>query len=205
MDPRKKERMERMDGTVIRELAEKSRSCRGYAPTEVKKETLTKLTDCARLCPSGGNLQALRYKLSWESETNDRVLKATRWGAALPERHLPDPGKGARAYIVICLDTAAAAEATPAMYCDVGIAAQTICLAAAEKGLASLMIMNFSREGVANALSIDGRFRPLLVIALGVSAEKTALEERKEGMPPYWRDENDVHHVPKWQIEKVII
>lgn len=190
---------------MIRELAEKSRSCRGYAPDEVKKETLMALADCARLCPSGGNLQALRYKLCWEKETNEKVLKATRWGAALPERHLPDPGKGARAYIVLCLDTRAVPEANPALYCDVGIAAQTICLAAAEKGLASLMIMNFSREALVNALSLDARYRPLLVIALGVSAEKTVLEERREGMPPYWRDENDTHHVPKWPLEKVII
>ena len=65
--------------------------------------------------------------------------------------------------------------------------------------------MNFNRDGVEQALSIDKRYRPLLVIALGVSAEKTVLEERKEGMPPYWRDENDTHHVPKWPLEKVII
>ena len=205
MDPRKKERMERMDGPMIRELAEKNRSCRGYAPTEVKKEALEALADCARLCPSGGNLQALRYKLCCDEETCGEVLKATRWGAALPERHLPDPGKGARAYIVICLDTAVCAEAAPALYCDVGIAAQTVCLAAAEKGLSTLMIMNFKRDGIEQALSIDKRYRPLLVIALGVSAEKTVLEVRKEGMPAYWRDENDVHHVPKWPLEEVII
>lgn len=190
---------------MIRELAEKSRSCRGYAPTEVKKETLEKLVDCARLCPSGGNLQALRFKLCCGEEACGEVLKATRWGAALPERRLPDPGKGARAYIVICLDTVAAAEATPALYCDVGIAAQTICLAAAEEGLSSLMIMNFKRDGIEQALAIDKRYRPMLVLALGVSAEKTVLEVRKEGMPAYWRDENDAHHVPKWPLEKVII
>ncbi len=190
---------------MIRDLAEKSRSCRGYAPEGVKKEALEALVDCARLCPSGGNLQALRYKLSWEENTNDAVLKATRWGAALPERHLPDPGKGARAYIVICLDTAAVADPGPAMYCDVGIAAQTVCLAAAEKGLSTLMIMNFKRDGVAAALDIPERYRPLLVIALGVSAEKTVLEERKAGMPAYWRDENDVHHVPKYALRDVII
>ncbi len=190
---------------MIRELAEKSRSCRGYAPTQVKKEALEALADCARLCPSGGNLQALRFKLSWEEKTNDEVLKATRWGAALPERHLPDPGKGARAYIVICLDTAAVAEPGAAMYCDVGIAAQTMCLAAAEMGLSSLMIMNFNRDGIERALSLDKRYRPLLVLALGVSAEKTVLEVRKEGMPAYWRDENDVHHVPKRPLEELII
>ena len=190
---------------MIRELAEKSRICRGYAPTEVKKEALEALADCARLCPSGGNAQALRYKLCWDEKTCAEVLKATRWGAALPERHLPDPGKGARAYIAVCLDTAVIPEAGPALYCDVGIAAQTVCLAAAEMGLASLMIMNFKRDGIEQALSLDKRYRPLLVIALGVSAEKTVLEERREGMPAYWRDENDTHHVPKWPLEKVII
>ena len=84
-------------------------------------------------------------------------------------------------------------------------AAQTICLAAAEKGLSSLMIMNFRRDGIEQALAIDKRYRPLLVLALGVSAEKTVIEVRGEGMPAYWRDENDVHHVPKWPLEKVII
>ncbi len=190
---------------MIRELAEKSRSCRGYAPDEVKKETLEALADCARLCPSGGNLQALRFKLVCDEAACGRTLEATRWGAALPERHLPDPGKGARAYVVICLDTQAVPDAGPSIYCDVGIAAQTMCLAAAEMGLSSLMIMNFKRDGIVRALEIPERYRPLLVVALGVSAEKTVLEERREGMPAYWRDGDDVHHVPKYALKDVLI
>ena len=46
----------------------------------------------------------------------------------------------------------------------------------------------------------------LLVLALGKPAETVVLDELGEdGDIAYWRDENDVHHVPKRSLDDLII
>ena len=188
---------------MIRDMVENNRSCRGYERRPVPMETLLELADCARLCSCGGNRQALRYALSCTEEKNALIFRHTRWGAALKERHLPDPGKEPAAYIVICLDHRLAPEMTPTLGVDVGIAAQTLCLAGYEKGLSSCMLMAFDRSGVKKDLGLEDE--PVLVAAFGYRAEKAVLEQWKEGMPAYWRDENDVHHVPKRSLDECLL
>jgi nitroreductase len=88
----------------------------------------------------------------------------------------------------------------------IGIAAQTILLGAAEKGLGGCMIGAFRREELARALALDTRYRPLLVIALGKPAETVVVEDvGASGDIKYWRDESGVHHVPKRSLESLLI
>jgi len=55
-------------------------------------------------------------------------------------------------------------------------------------------------------LSIPESFEILLVIALGKPGEKVVIEElAPEGDIKYWRDENDIHHVPKRGVEELIL
>ncbi len=188
---------------MIREWVEKNRSCRGYERRAVPMETLMDMVDCVRLCACGGNRQVLRYALSCTEEKNAKIFPHIRWAAALKDRHLPDKGKEPAAYIVMCLAPEAGAELGPSQAVDVGIAAQTLCLLAAEKGLANCMIMAFDRSGVRRDLGLEAE--PVLIIALGYRAEEAVLEEWKEGMPAYWRDEKDVHHVPKRSLRECLL
>ena len=50
---------------------------------------------------------------------------------------------------------------------DVGIAAQTILLAAAEMGLGGCMIGNYNRADLIKALKLDKHLEPMLVVAVG--------------------------------------
>ncbi|MBW1994245.1 MAG: nitroreductase, partial [Deltaproteobacteria bacterium] len=46
----------------------------------------------------------------------------------------------------------------------------------------------------------------LLVVALGKPKEIVKLEELEPGGDTrYWRDENQVHHVPKRKLEEIIV
>ena len=75
---------------MLKDLVLKNRSYRGYDPSrKISREELEAFVDCARLTPSGGNLQPLRYYLAWEQPQLDLIQPLTKWGAALPERHLP--------------------------------------------------------------------------------------------------------------------
>ena len=149
-------------------------------------------------------MQPLRYYLAWEKEEVDRIQGLTKWAGALPQMELPHPGMRPTAFIVICQDTAVSASLAKFQK-DVGIAAQTMLLAATEMGLGGCMIGNFQAGTLKAELGLPESFAPLLVVAIGKPAEKIVLTEIKEGeSTDYYRDENDVHYVPKRKLADIV-
>ncbi|MBE5807516.1 MAG: nitroreductase family protein [Clostridiales bacterium] len=191
---------------MIRELAMKSRSFRGYdASRAVTREELMALVDCARYAPSSVNRQPLKYYLAYRREQLERIQPLTGWARALPEMRLPRPGHEPTGFIVICQET----EWDPDLgryLKDVGIVAQTMLLAATEMGLGGIMIGNFSPKRVAEALELPDHIVPMLLVAIGKPDETVVLTEvREDGATNYWRGEDDVHYVPKRKLEDIII
>ena len=89
---------------------------------------------------------------------------------------------------------------------DVGIAAQTILLAAVEMGLGGCMIGNFEAGKIRDALELPENLAPLLIVAIGKPAEKIVIKEIAPDEPtPYYRDADGVHYVPKRRLEDIII
>ena len=78
-------------------------------------------------------------------------------------------------------------------------------LAATEMGLGGCMIGNFQAGTLKAELGLPESFAPLLVVAIGKPAEKIVLTEIKEGeSTDYYRDENDVHYVPKRKLADIV-
>ena len=68
------------------------------------------------------------------------------------------------------------------------------------------MIGSIDREKLRPALNIDDRYDILLILALGKPKEKVVLEEvGPDGDTKYYRDQKDVHHVPKRSLDEVLI
>ena len=89
---------------------------------------------------------------------------------------------------------------------DLGIAAQTLVLAAAEKGIGSCMMSLLKRDIIRPALNIPERYEILMVVSMGYPAEEVVIEESgADGDIKYWRDEKSVHHVPKRPLSEVVI
>lgn len=89
---------------------------------------------------------------------------------------------------------------------DVGIVSQTILLAAVEKGFGGIMIRNFVAEDLAHDLGLPDRYVPMMILAIGVPDEQIVLEEIEEGQSTaYYRDENQVHHVPKRKLDDILL
>lgn len=188
------------------ELVRKNRSYRGYNENRpVTREELTRLVECARLCPSSVNAQPLKYRLVWQKEEVARLQEKTNWAKALTSITLPHPGMCPTAFIVICQDTGIDASLQRYQK-DVGIVAQTMLLAAVEMGLGGCMIGNFNAGGVRQVLALPEAMAPLLVVAIGEPAETVVLTEvGSDGSVQYYRDENDVHYVPKRSLEDILI
>ena len=84
--------------------------------------------------------------------------------------------------------------------------AQTMLLAAVEMGLGGCMIGNFNAGEVRKTLALPETMAPLLVVAIGEPAETVVLTEvGPDGSVQYYRDENDVHYVPKRSLEDILI
>lgn len=68
------------------------------------------------------------------------------------------------------------------------------------------MIGNFHAGEVKGALSLADNLAPLLIVAVGKPAEKVVLTEIEKGEPTaYYRDENDVHYVPKRKLSDILL
>jgi nitroreductase len=187
---------------MIKELIARSRSYRRYDETfHIERQTLRDLVDLARLCPSGSNLQPLKYILSCDPQRNTRIFSTLAWAGYLKDWPGPAHGKRPTAYIIILLDTTIRTQPG----CDHGIAAQSIMLGAAEKGFGGCIIASIQKERLRKALNIPRRYEILLALALGKPAEKVAIEDVNDNDIKYYRDIEDVHRVPKRSLDEIII
>ncbi len=189
---------------MLRDLILRNRSYRRfYQDVAIDEQTLRELVDLARLSPSSGNLQPLKYLLSCDPQKNALIFTHLIWAGYL--RDWPGPAEGERpsAYIVLLVDRELAKDTSGG---DHGIAAQSILLGAAEKGFGGCMIGAIDRQGLKKALNIPRRYKILLVLALGKPKETVVLESvGPSGAIEYWRDNDGVHHVPKRPLDELIL
>ena len=188
---------------MLKELVRKNRSYRRFFENmPVSRDILVELIDYARLSASGANKQPLKYMIASDAALNAEIFPALIWAGSLPDWPGPIAGERPAAYITILLDREISAIAGV----DHGIAAQSILLGAAEKGLGGCMISTIYREQLRAALKVPDRYEILLVVALGKPKEEVVIEEIEAGKDiKYWRDENQVHHTPKRKLVDIII
>ena len=156
---------------VVRELSEEP----------VEKEQLEAILEAARWAPTGGNVRQNRFIVVQDAETR-RLIR------------LVSPGmfQQAPVLIAICTDHGVVArhEISPtyrALMIDIGIAAQTIMLAAHSLGLASGPVTSYSKEAVKVVLNLPDEYWPEMIVCIGHRAENA-----RSGMKAWdkitWRD-----------------
>lgn len=187
----------------IRTLTRKSRSTRRFQEERLLPEGhIIGLIDIARFCPSARNRQPLKYIISVDPEETKEIASALLWALDLPDWDGPSLGERPPAYITIV----APEKCSPDPVIDLGIAAQTILLAAAEQGISGCMFGSIKREEMKRILPVPEGYEILLVIALGYSAEEIRLEPiGDDGDTRYWRTPDGVHHVPKRSLEDCLV
>ncbi|MBN1413855.1 MAG: nitroreductase family protein [Bacteroidales bacterium] len=185
------------------EIILKNRSYRRfYEEQSIPEQTIRELVNYARLSASSGNIQGLKFYLSTETAKNKLIFSSVRWAYYLKDWDGPTEGERPSAYIILLGDT----EIHKTIDVDVGVAAQSILLGAVSMGYGGCMIGSLDRVSLRKKLEIPDRFEIPLVIALGKPKEKIVIEEiGEEGNIEYWRDEHQVHHVPKRNLEELII
>ena len=187
---------------MISELIRKNRSFRRFHQDEaISENDLRQMVDNARLTPSGRNAQTLRYVLSNMPEMNARIFPALSWAGYLNDWGGPSEGERPAAYIVILNDD----RISKTYFCDHGIASLAILLTAVEKGYGGCIIASVKSDMLRAALDIPEQYSIVQVIALGKPAETVVIEPMIDGDVKYWRDAQEIHHVPKRSLEEIII
>jgi len=188
---------------MLKDMIVKNRSYRRFHQEErITEETLLYLVNLARLSASGANKQPLRYILSSDRAVNEEIYSTVGWAGYLSDWAGPVEGERPAAYIVIVQDK----NNKMVGGVDHGIAAQSILLGAVEKGLGGCIIASIQKEKLGIVLGMPEGYEILLVIALGKPKEVVVIEELTVGGDlKYWRDEQQVHHVPKLKLADIIL
>ena len=185
----------------LRNLVLQARSYRRFIEADpIPPQLVRELIDLVRFVPSAANQQPLRYRIVTDPAECNLVFPHTKWAGALKNWPGPQPGQRPTAYVVIL----AAAGKTPAT--DVGIAAQTLQLAATAHGYAACMLGAIDRPSIHAALGLPKDLDIQLLVALGRPGETITLEPLPEsGSTAYWRSEDQTHHVPKRSLDEVLV
>lgn len=191
-----------MEFEAFKDLLKGDRTYRRFDESQrIGEETAEKLVELTRYCASGRNLQPLRYRIVTNEEECERIFPGLKWAGYLSDWDGPCEGERPTVYLIQCLDT----TLTTNPLCDDGLQLQALTLGARTLGLGGCIIKSFNAEIIRKELHIPENMKPLYVLALGVPKEKVEIEEISEGDVKYWRDESGIHHVPKRNIEELLI
>ncbi len=188
---------------MFADLVKQARSYRRFKESDpVSLETLKQLVDVARLAPSAGNKQPLRFRLVAGREGLEKVFPCLIWAALLKEWRGPVEGERPTGYIVL---VSAADQGSPDW--DLGIIGQTLQLAAAERGYGACMLGSIRREQLQDNLALPKNWAIRLVVAVGRPGETIVLEDvpAYDGPTAYYRTSDGAHHVPKRKLADLLV
>jgi len=184
------------------ELVEKTRSCRRFEQKELPENFLEYLVEIARVCPSGRNQQPLKYITINDKDFMKSLYPHLRWAGSLKDWDGPVESERPTAYIALVLDKTLSTSAGQ----DVGIVAQTMQLAAMDQGIGSCMIGAYIKDEVTKTLELNEKQEIQLILALGYPKEKRVIVDvEDESKVSYYRDEDQVHYIPKRKTETLIL
>ena len=187
---------------MIKELIIKNRSYRSFTSKEITQSELTEMMECGRLGAATKNLQGIKYALITDRSLCDAIFPYTAWAGAIDWN--PTSEESPRAYIAMCADPDLIVT-KEYLYFDMGVSAQNILLKASEMGYGGCLLGAFNKVKVKELLGLEDRYDLNILIALGEPNEEIILTEAVDGDTTYYRDEDNIHHVPKRPLEELVI
>ncbi len=195
------------------QLVQQARTCRRFqGEKSISLETLKALVDIARMCPSARNLQLWRFGLVHGKEACAKLFPSITLGGRLKPEERATEKQHPTGYIILYMPK----NASEFSLMDVGIAAQSINLAATEMGLAMCMVGAFNKPAVMRDFPVEqtlgAEYEAKLVLVLGYPDEARQAEPfpvEQDGTlrtdPPYVHAPDGTHIVYKYGLEHVVV
>ena len=187
---------------MLKELVKRNRSYRRFFEEEkISLDLIREWIDLARLGASGRNGQTLKYQIVLSEDKCEEVFSNLAWAGYLSDWAGPVEGERPSAYVIMLNDEKLGKN----YFSDDGIAVQNLLLGAVEEGFGGCILRAFKEKELREILQIPEDFKMIQVVALGKPKEEVIIEEMKNDDIKYWRDENQVHHVPKRKLDDLIV
>ena len=162
------------------------RSIRNYKEDQIPQNVIKEVVDLARFAPSWKNGQIARYYVVQSPELKQKIAESCVMGFTYNTGTLIK----APALVVVAYVQKRSGYERDGSYTtskesewemfDAGIATQTFCLAAHEKGLGTCIMGIFDDAAVAEAINLPEGQKVGALLALGYPAEEPAAPARKE-------------------------
>lgn len=193
-----------MDEKQMLNLLSENRSYRRFGSRRVSMREMTVLVEAARLSPSAGNLQQLRFLPVTDEAMCASIFSCLGWAGYLKDWDGAAEGERPTGYILFLCSPDVAKTWTVAADC--GIAVQSMLLEARTMGLGGCILRNVNRQRLAEILGDVGQsYEVPLILALGEPIEQVRLVPLRDGDVKYFRDAQGIHYVPKRSTEELMV
>lgn len=177
------------------------RSVRRFQQKEISIDLLKKFVNAARIAPSAANLQPLEFFVVSDRSLRSKIFETLSWAAYIKPTWRPSEEERPVAYIIILAKNP---KKNPWIARDASYAAENIMLTAESEKIGSCVMCKIDKEKIHEILGLPDEYAVDSVIALGYKLEHPVIEDIKDNDVKYWRDENEVLHVPKRRLEDII-
>ena len=186
----------------INNLFETRRTIRKFQQIPIPQKQLYTYIDNARLAPSAGNIQPLKYAVIDTEEMTEKIFGFVKWAAYLAPAYNPKEDERPTAYIVICADESIASISYET---DAGLATGSIIISAWSDGVGTCLIGAIDRPRITEFLGLPNSMKVVCVIALGYPKEEPEHVSVKDGDIKYYLNDNGRLCVPKRDFEEILI
>lgn len=194
-----------MEFNDLKNLMMSDRTVRRFRESErIPVETLEKVVELVRYCPSGRNAQPLRYVIVTSEDDKEKVYPLLKWAGYFKDWYGPEKGERPAAYIIQCLDTKYGNNCL----CDDGLQLEAMTLGLRTLGIAGCIIKAFDSIKLHEELRVGERYLPRYVLAVGYPAENVEIEDMdgsEDADFKYYRTPDGTHHVPKRPLSELIL
>lgn len=164
---------------------ETRRSIRKFKTQQVPRETMQEIVAAAAFAPSWKNTQVTRYVVIEKAEIKQRIADE----ATLGFEHNNGIIKDAPALVVVTMVHGRSGFERDGSYTtskedrwevfDAGLATQTFCLAAHDKGVGSVILGIFDESKVAEIIGLAEGQKVAALVAVGFADEEPVAPKRK--------------------------
>lgn len=164
---------------------ETRRSIRKFQTKQVSHEVMQEIVAAASFAPSWKNTQVTRYVVVEDARIKEKIAEE----ATLGFEHNKDIINGAPALVVVTMVHGRSGFERDGSFTtskedrwevfDAGLATQTFCLAAHDKGVGSVILGIFDEEKAAQFINLDEGQKVAALVAVGYADEEPAAPKRK--------------------------
>lgn len=178
----------------------KRRTIRLFKQQKIDEPMLKNIVNAGRLAPSGANLQPLEFIIVCEPALVKQIFPAVKWAGYIAPAGNPPEGKRPVAYVIVLINTAIKSKHGEV---DAAAAIENMILTALDDGIGSCWMGAIDREQLRTMLHVPPNYDIDSVLSLGYPDESPVIEDMENSIK-YWKDAQDVLHVPKRKLEDII-